>query len=339
MTARFALHSRPASGKITPRPYGTQSRSAVEDREKMRQVLIQGRRVNNGSYYVHVGDLSWWMYYVEPGANPWQHVYLWDGARPGDDLRGWALLSPEWRTLDVFVHPALRGSLFAWHIYDWAEEQIAAIVRRQGQSEIRTMWVAARDDLLVGHLERRGFARSPEYMIQYRRGLEGAVPAPELPEGYYVRRMAGERELVSRAAASRAAFDSELLEDRYQARYLAFMQSPVYRPELDIVAITPDGQVASFCNGWLDFSNRVGLFEPVGTHPAYQRLGLGKAVLAEGMRRMMAYGMREVIVSAGHDNPAAQRLYQSAGFQPEQRLHTFDKRLADHPAGRSKSIR
>jgi mycothiol synthase len=304
----------------------------------MRQVLVQGRGANNGSYYVHVGDLSWWLYYVEPNANPWQRIYLWDGARPKDDLCGWALLSPEWRTFDVFVHPALRGSLFAWQMYSWAEEQIAAIMRRLGQSEIRTMWVAAKDDLLIGHLERRGFSRSQDFMLQYRRRLERAIPTQELPEGFYVRRMAGERELDSRAAASQAAFGSDMPADRYQARYLGFMQSPVYRPELDIVAITPDGQVASFCNGWLDFSNRVGLFEPVGTHPAYQRMGLGKAVMAESMRRMMAYGMREVIVYAGHDNLAAQRLYQSAGFQQEQRLHTYRKLLSDSQADRSKGF-
>jgi ribosomal protein S18 acetylase RimI-like enzyme len=85
--------------------------------------------------------------------------------------------------------------------------------------------------------------------------------------------------------------------------------------------------VAAFCIAWLDFTNRVGLFEPVGTHPDYRRMGLGKAVLAEGMRRMMAYGMQSVIVCAEGDNPAAQRLYQSAGFEVEQRLLKYAKRL------------
>ncbi len=71
-----------------PRPY-----AGTEDREKMRQVLLLGRQASNGSYYVHVGDLNWWLYYVEQQTNPWQHIYLWDGLRPGDALRGWALLS------------------------------------------------------------------------------------------------------------------------------------------------------------------------------------------------------------------------------------------------------
>jgi ribosomal protein S18 acetylase RimI-like enzyme len=191
------------------------------------------------------------------------------------------------------------------------------------------MWVAERDDALVYHLERRGFTRDKGYMVQYLRWLEGPIAAPELPEGYFARRMAGEREIPSRAAASHAAFGSDMPEDRYQARYLGFLRSPVYRPELDIVAIAPDGRVAAFCNGWLDFTNRVGLFEPVGTHPDFQRLGLAKAVLAEGMRRMVAYGMRTAIVCAEHDNHAALRLYQSMGFMPDNRLWAYTRPTID----------
>ncbi len=328
MRVRQMLNRPGGDGIRAPRPY-----AEAQDREAMRQLLVQGRQANNGSYYVHVGDLNWWLYYVNSGSNPWQHIFLWDGLHAGEGLRGWALLTPQWQAFDVFAHPRLRGSLPAWQMYTWAEEWAAAILRFQGQDELRTMWVAAGDDLLVGHLERRGFSRSQHYTIQYRRRLEGPVPVPELPEGYYVRRLAGERELSSRAAASQAAFASAMDAEAYRRRYLGFMRSPVYRPELDIAAITPDGNVASFCNGWLDLSNRVGLFEPVGTHPDYQRLGLGKAVLAEGMRRMMAYGMREVIVCAESDNLPAQRLYQRAGFQPDRRLHTYRKPLVGPKVG------
>lgn len=301
--------------------------AGAEDREKIRQVLVQGRQAENGSYYVHIGDLNWWLYYVKPGGNPWQHIYLWDNPRASEPLRGWALLSPEWSAFDVFVQPALRGNPQAWQMYDWAEEQAAKRARHQKMKEIRTMWVSDRDDALIFHLERRGFKRSQSYMNQYVRWLEGPLVAPTLPEGFYVRRMSGERETPTRAAASHAAFESEMPMESYLQRYLTFMRSPVYRPELDIVAIAPDGNVAAFCQGWLDFTNRVGLFEPVGTHPDYRRLGLGKAILTEGMRRMVAYGMRTVIVCADHDNHAAQRLYRAAGFQLDRRLLTYIKQV------------
>ncbi len=103
------------------------------------------------------------------------------------------------------------------------------------------------------------------------------------------------------------------------------MASPAYVPELDLVTESPDGQFASFCMCWLDPVNRVGLFEPVGTHPDFQRLGLGKAVMLEGLRRMQTGGMQTAIVGAESDNLAAQSLYRSMGFQAVNRLWTYRK--------------
>jgi ribosomal protein S18 acetylase RimI-like enzyme len=276
---------------------------------------------------VHCGDLSWWLYYTEVEANPWQYIYLWEGEGSQPPLLGWTLLSPKWRTFDVFVHPTLIGAPEAGDMIDWAAARIAGIVRQAGGRDIRTMWVAEGDAERIAHLGRSGFTNSEDSMLQYRQRLEQRIGSPQLPSGYYVRRLAGESEASLRASASHAAFGSDMPMKRYLERYKVFMRSPVYRPEMDLVAIAPDGSVAAFCIAWLDFTNRVGLFEPVGTHPDYRRMGLGKSVLAEGMRRMMAYGMQSVIVCAEEDNPAAQRLYQSAGFEVEQRLLKYAKLL------------
>jgi ribosomal protein S18 acetylase RimI-like enzyme len=103
------------------------------------------------------------------------------------------------------------------------------------------------------------------------------------------------------------------------------MRSPVYTPEQDIVVVAPDGRFAAFCVIWLDPVNRVGLFEPVGVHPEFQRHGLGKALVQDGLRRMQEQCMNSAIVCAVCDNPAAHGLYQSAGFRDLDILQTFQK--------------
>ena len=325
-TEKLASSKRPKAMIAEPRAYREE-----RDFEAMLELLQAGRLAARGSYYVHTGDLSWWLFYTELDANPWQHIYLWEGEGSQPLLMGWALLSPEWRTFDVFVHPDLRGSSQVWQMAAWAEARIAGIAGEVGGKNIRTMWVGEGDTELIAHLQRSGFSRSEGDMLQYRRRLEQRISNPPLQPGYYVRRLAGESEAPLRAAASHAAFESNMPMPRYLERYLAFMRSPVYRPEMDLVAIAPDGRVAAFCIAWLDFTNRVGLFEPVGVHPDFRRMGLGRAVLAEGLRRMMAYGMQSAIVCAEADNAAAQRLYQATGFQVEQRLPTYVKSL-DSPA-------
>jgi len=60
--------------------------------------------------------------------------------------------------------------------------------------------------------------------------------------------------------------------------------------------------------------NRVGLFEPVATHPDFQGQGLGKAVMAEGLHRMQAAGMTRAIVGFDPNNKAALALYTALGF-------------------------
>jgi ribosomal protein S18 acetylase RimI-like enzyme len=305
-----------------PRPYRDEA-----DFEAMLALLQAGRAAHHGCYYVHSGDLSWWLFYSEADANPWQHVYVWEGEGRDAALMGWALLSPRWRTFDVFVHPSILGAPQARAMTDWAAGRIAGIVRQSGGKDIRSMWIAEGDAEQIAHLKISGFTQRGGSLLQYQRRLEERIDSPEIPSGFYVRRLAGEAEAPLRAEASHTAFESEMPMQRYLERYTAFMRSPVYRPEMDLVAVAPDGRAAAFCIAWLDLTNRVGLFEPVGTHPEFRRMGLGKAVLAEGMRRMMAYGMQTVIVCAEEDNPTAQNLYRSAGFEVEQRLLTFAKDL------------
>jgi mycothiol synthase len=307
---------------LEPRPYRDE-----QDLEKMRAVLIRGRRANSPTFYVHVGDLNWWLFYLDQDADRRQRVYLWEKGYTGGPIIGWSLFSPRFRAFDVFVHPAERNSRQAWHMLTWTEERMSEMARAQGSQDLRTMWVSEGDSELIAHLERRGLWRSEDYLLCMARPLDDVIPAPRLPEGYGVRHVAGEREVSQRAAASYAAFGSGKPFELYCRDYLRFMRSPVYPPDLDLVVVTPNGQFAAFCICWLEDVNKVGLFEPVGTHPDWQGQGLGKAVLCEGLRRMKERGMTTANVCVEHDNRAARRLYESVGFDVVRKIHTYVKDL------------
>lgn len=306
-----------------PQPYRDSS-----DLEKMLSILIEGRKANNGAYYVHTGDLSWWLFYHDPEEPLWEQIALWED----DDgqLLGWALFTPGEGYFDVFVHPSLTGTQQAGQMHAWAEEQIAEKVKARGGKTIRVMWIFETDVARRQLLEERGFSLAgPDphlgQMIYFTRSLAEPCTTPPLPDGFVVRSTAGEREVEARAAAQYGAFQSKWEWERYVARFRRFMQSPVYDPERDVAAVAPDGRFAAFCIFWLDPVNKVGLFEPVGAHPDFQKKGLGKAVLLEGLRRMKTNGLETAIVCAEADNEAAIKLYESVGFRVANKLCMYVK--------------
>jgi ribosomal protein S18 acetylase RimI-like enzyme len=304
-----------------PRPYRD-----LHDLNAMKAILVAGRKAANGSYYVHTGDLEWWLYYSFPEEDLWQHIYLWEDHSGG--ILGWTLFSPRECTFDVFAWPDLRGTSELQQMLAWSAAQMSALVQKMGQETLYKMWNFADDGVICAGLQRLGMApSSDESYLYFLRSLDEAPPVANLPAGYQVRSCLGEAEVAARAAAQYGAFGSRVPFERYVQRFLRFMRSPVYLPQQDIVAIAPDGRFAAFCIIWLDTENRVGLFEPVGAHPDFQQLGLGKAVMLEGLRRMRLGGMQTAIVCAAQDNPAAQRLYQSVGFQVANQLVTYARKL------------
>jgi mycothiol synthase len=304
-----------------PRPYHDEY-----DLSAMLHLLQAGRKAENGTYYVHPGDLTWWLYYPPIDHEHWQDIYLWDDPASPGRLLGWSLLSPTWSTFDVYVQPELRGTPQAEAMYLWAEERAANLVRTSGADKLGMMWVSQGDDILDRHLRQRGFQRKHE-TVYFLRSLEEELPRTILPDGFNVRSTRGEVEVEARAAAQYAAFDSSASFDRYVQRFTRFMRSPVYDPDLDIVAATPEGKIGAFCIVWPDSVNQVGLFEPVGTHPDYQRKGLGRAVMLEGLRRLQQRGMSRAMVCTGEDNLPGVKLYESMGFHITNKLGHYEKTI------------
>jgi ribosomal protein S18 acetylase RimI-like enzyme len=123
-----------------------------------------------------------------------------------------------------------------------------------------------------------------------------------------------EKELPARSLVSWRAFHPNEPDDHYEGWtwYLNVQRAPLYRRDLDLVAVAPGGEFASFCTVWFDDVNRMGVFEPVGTAPAHQRRGLGKAVMCEGLRRLKHLGA--TLATVGSYSNEAGALYASLGF-------------------------
>jgi len=79
---------------------------------------------------------------------------------------------------------------------------------------------------------------------------------------------------------------------------------------LKIAVVAPDGNFASYCGMWYEEGTGYALVEPVATHPAYRRMGCGRAAVLEGISRCARRGADRAYV--GSD----QMFYYKIGFNP-----------------------
>jgi mycothiol synthase len=215
----------------------------------------------------------------------------------------------------LHVHPEHRAAELEEFMISVAEEHLA--VSGPGDRRKINIWTDTGDRLRQDILKRRGYAivdkpDSKEY--QRRRSMSTPIVKAPLAAGYKVRALGGPDDHRLRSWLSWRTFHPDEPDDKYEGWewYLNIQRAPLYRRDLDMVAVAPGGEFASFCTAWFDDVTRTGAFEPVGTAPEHQRHGLGKAVMTEGLRRLK--GLGATLVYVGSLTPGAHALYASVGF-------------------------
>lgn len=275
-------------------------------------------RINPALVYGMPGDLDWWRSIDgEPNALDRSEVWV-------DDMGAVvAFAYPGFGRVDVIVRPdmaILNDAVLAWA----EEDRRLTATREQRENLTLGAWSYTRDRERNAALTRRGYTRTDEFFYFRRRFIAAPFPDPVLPPGYTLRTVEGEADYARRVAVHVNAFSpSRLTVEMYRRA----VQMPSYRPDLDIVVVAPDNTFAAFCIVWFDAENQIGVFEPVGTHSAHRRLGLGKAVMYEGLRMLKLLGAHTAHVNTYHDDMPAIKLYESCGFREIDRFHAWEKRL------------
>lgn len=268
-------------------------------------------------------ETSWhvarWDYWRWPGVESWGdgplrgRVFLWE--TPDGQLA--AVLNPESRGHGFLqVHPHWRSPELEDAMLATAEQHLAR-PGPDGQVTL-SVWTDSHDSLRQNLLRQRGYVKGADVESQHRRDLTRPLPNAPAAAGFTLRALGEVDELPARAWCSWKAFHPHAPEADFTRLgwewYLNLQRCPLYRRDLDLVAVAPNGDVASFCTVWYDDVSRSAYFEPVGTHPAYQRRGLAKAVMGEGLRRVQRLGATLAFV--GGYSAEANALY-SALTDPE----------------------
>ena len=234
------------------------------------------------------------------------------------------LWETEDRCLAAVLHPEGPGEAFlqvhpTWRSVDLEVAMIAAAetqyaVTQADGSQRLVVWAHQGDTLRQDILQRRDYIRGDHPEYQRRRTMDRPLTDFWPADGYTVRALGDQDELPARSWVSWRAFHPKEPDEKYAGWewYRNVQRAPLYRRDLDLVAVAPDSELAAFCTLWFDDVTRTAAFEPVGTHPAHQRKGLGKAIMAEGLRRVQRLGA--TLAAVGSYSEAAGALYAAVGF-------------------------
>lgn len=255
------------------------------------------------------------------------NIKLWVNSE--GQLLAWAVMQTPFWTIDYVCHPHTDPNLHR-QILDWADKHAQTIVDTSVGHPAWYVNVFPSQTDRICHLEEAGFvSQSNVGKNSWHKLLMQCLPQTPvasytLPTGFNIRPLAGEQEIEAYVYLHRAVFESKNMTVEWRKRIL---HSPEYLPDLDLVAVAPDGRLAAFCVCWLNkqLQEPHGQIEPLGVHHDYRKLGLGRAILLEGLNRLQLHGAAKIYVETDKYRNDALGLYEAVGFRLLQDVLVYRK--------------
>ena len=273
--------------KLTMRPYQNEA-DYWRIRNFLREIFLHNELDLNS----HVALLDHWR---------WHYILTCQETGPVDQVTSlWetesgqigAVLHPICHDeIHLHIHPQFRSPTLEDEIIAYAEEHHSDWYR-DGQ-RILYVLAFADDPQRQEILSQRGFVQRAARDYHWWRDLNAPFPVAPVTPGYLIRSMGAEDELPARSWASWRAFHAEEPDENYDGDYSWYhnlQAAPLYRRDLDIVAATPEGEIAAFCTISYDDYTRSAVIVLEGTAAEHLNRNLGEALVIEGMRRLEPLG-------------------------------------------------
>lgn len=262
----------------------------------------------------------------DPAVDKARDLHLWEDADGRLVGFGRLWIAPTGEIIDGFlgfrVHPTARGGDLEMQIVAWAQGRLREAGQERGaQVKLRSGTRADQTDR-IALLEKHGFI-ADRYFFTMELSLSDPIPEPQFPQSFTLYQTGDERDAEAKVELYNQAFiDHWNHHPLTVERVKQELNKPYYRPELDLMAIAPDGTFAAFCYCEINseenaFSGRnEGRIVCLGTRRGFRKRGLGRAMLLAGIQQLKKAGVNAVRLGVDTQNPSgALRLYESVGFR------------------------
>jgi ribosomal protein S18 acetylase RimI-like enzyme len=241
------------------------------------------------------------------GITDWHHdIHVWED--PWNEPLGAAVFRDS-DLVKLITFPVNKNLVIP--MLDWAEVRFSQMGNFEKKLKIE---VTDRNSFLEKLLASQGYQKESGHYVFREKDLSSRQnELVILPPGFSIQHIKTSEDLAKFHHGTQQVFNFPDNPDVYQI----LRQAPSFRTELDLIVLSPDGEIASFGTVWFDQPRSLAEFEPVGTVPEFRKMGLGSAVIAEACNRLRKLGCQKVTVMSWSDSIEANRLYEHAGFQPK----------------------
>jgi ribosomal protein S18 acetylase RimI-like enzyme len=262
------------------------------------------------------------------GISDWQHdIRLWEDSQTGL-LGAAAFRDPDLVKLTTF--PGHKNLLIP--MLDWVEARFHQKAIPDKKMKIET---SQGNPTLEKLLVSQGYQKDSGHYIQRQKDLtDGQNELVILPRGFKIQHIQSADDLRKFHRGTELVFNFPDNPEVYQI----LRQAPSFVPELDLIVLSPEGEIASFGSVWFDRSLSLAEFEPVGTAPEFRRLGLGSALIAEACNRLRKLSCKKITVMSWSESAGANRLYEKAGLHPKGEINYWIWDQRTHPGSPTESL-
>ncbi|MBE9145144.1 GNAT family N-acetyltransferase [Planktothrix mougeotii] len=255
-----------------------------------------------------------------PTVNPEKDIRLWTDVK--GQLLGLVGIEPQASKTGIdgyfglYIHPSVRASNLGKQMMRWCETRIREIgQQKRCPVQLRTYSLEQQTEQNE-LLKQRGFNVDRQF-ITMAKSLESPLSIPELPSGFKLSHIHCKQDLSAWVDLFNDSFIDHWDHHELTLEQAEYWQNqPTYQPELDLVAVAPNGTFAAFCRCHLN-CDQIGWIEWLGTRREFRKLGLGKTLLLAGLSQLQKAGVTTAKLSVDADSlTGATKLYQSVDFKP-----------------------
>jgi ribosomal protein S18 acetylase RimI-like enzyme len=232
------------------------------------------------------------------------------------------------------IHPEVRQTAIPDEVMNWLERRLVELGAEHNRMPQLRGGSRDFDTFSRNMFEKHGYT-IVRYFFKMERDLSQPIAEPVFPEGFTLASNSGDDyvekwvECYNQSFIDHWGFHPKKVEDHKH-----WLKDDKYRPELDLIGVAPDGTFAGFSFLTIDpddnerNNRKWGWVNLLGTRRGFRKIGLGKALLLNGLKVIKANGMDTAVLGVDAANPSgALGLYESVGFRTTMTSVAYKKDL------------